>query len=81
MSSLERLKNEKEKLDSQIQNGQIEIANLKKVIKDKDVHQKNIRTEYQKEIVELRKVIDKHGEGKFNPNDYKIKLLNIQLRH
>ena len=81
-----KLKNEKEMLESQIQTNQAEIAHLNQEIKDKTKMLKKEHeietkiTNYQKDIAHLTKIIEKQKEGKLNPNELKIKQLNIQLR-
>lgn len=81
-----KLKKEQDMKDSQIQTSQAEIAHLKQLIKDKTKMQNNEHElatkikDYQKDIAHLTKIIDKQKAGKFNPNEIKIKQLNIKLR-
>ena len=81
-----KLKSEKDMLDSQIQTGQAEIEHLNQLIKEKEKVQKNEHlpvkkeTEYQKEIANQKKLIEKLREGKFNTYESNGKHLNIQLR-
>ena len=64
-----RLKKEQGVLVSKIKTGQDEISNLNRVIKEKDKVQ-----------FDLKQLVEKQKDGEFNPNEIKIKQLNIQLR-
>ena len=64
-----RLKKEQVVLVSKIKTGQDEISNLNRVIKEKDKVQ-----------FDLKQLVEKQKDGEFNPNEIKIKQLNIQLR-
>ena len=81
MAFLTRLKEEKEKLDLQIQKSQIEIADLIQVIEDTEDQKTKQKREYQKEIAKIGKLIEQQKGGKYNPNECKIKQLKIQLRY
>ena len=75
-----RLKKEKNMSDLKIQT---EITDLKQIINkntgDEDILKTKI-SEYHKEIANLRCLIQKLKGGKFNPDQFKIKQLNSQLR-
>ena len=81
MAFLTRLKEEKEKLDLQIQKSQIKIADLSQVIEDIEDQKTKQKREYQKEIAKIGKLIEQQKGGKYNPNECKIKQLQLQLRY
>ena len=62
------MKEEKEKLDLQIQKSQIEIADLIQVIEDTEDQKTKQKTKYEKEVADLQQFVEQI-RGKVNENE------------